>query len=197
MEYRERSATLLLGIAYDKSTLQIGHRISVDIDLFSDAPYGTLDFPALEAYLREQYTYVSRPVAGDIGLGSSYIIGQNPENAIKLDLYYTDAFIHDAKEIDGIRLATVEEITAMKLHVVQQKGRKKDFWDLHAIMDQFSIEQMLAFHEERYPFSNDRQQIIRNFTDFGMADDDFDPTCLLGKHWEIIRLEIAEAIAAL
>lgn len=29
-------------------SLQLGHRISVDIDLFTDRPYGSLDFDALE-----------------------------------------------------------------------------------------------------------------------------------------------------
>ena len=28
-------------------SLQVGHRMSVDIDLFSDAPYGSIDFACL------------------------------------------------------------------------------------------------------------------------------------------------------
>ncbi|NRT14911.1 hypothetical protein HNP99_001255 [Flavobacterium sp. 28A] len=33
-------------------SLQIGHRESIDIDLFSDADYGTLDFGSIENYLK-------------------------------------------------------------------------------------------------------------------------------------------------
>ena len=33
-------------------SLQLGHRISVDIDLFTDRPYGSLDFDALEEHLK-------------------------------------------------------------------------------------------------------------------------------------------------
>lgn len=33
-------------------SLQIGHRESIDIDLFSDADYGSLDFRAIEIYLK-------------------------------------------------------------------------------------------------------------------------------------------------
>lgn len=33
-------------------SLQIGHRESIDIDLFSDSEYGTLDFNAIENYLK-------------------------------------------------------------------------------------------------------------------------------------------------
>jgi predicted nucleotidyltransferase component of viral defense system len=31
-------------------------------------------------------------------------------------------------------MATVEEIIAMKLDVMQRGGRKKDFWDLHELL---------------------------------------------------------------
>lgn len=40
-------------------SLQLGHRLSVDLDLFTDAPYDSLDFQTLDRYLREQYPYVS------------------------------------------------------------------------------------------------------------------------------------------
>lgn len=39
-------------------SLQIGHRASIDIDLFSDLEYGTLDFDAIEKYLTESFKYV-------------------------------------------------------------------------------------------------------------------------------------------
>ncbi|UZJ63260.1 nucleotidyl transferase AbiEii/AbiGii toxin family protein [Sphingobacterium sp. KU25419] len=34
-------------------------------------------------------------------------------------------------------MATVEEIIAMKIDVVQRTGRKKDFWDIHALLSQY------------------------------------------------------------
>jgi hypothetical protein len=177
-------------------SLQMGHRLSVDLDLFTDVPYDSLDFHAIDSYLRKQYKYVSKPTSGPIAMGRSYILGNSPEDAIKIDLYYTDPFIRNHLTVDSIRLATLEEIIAMKLDVIQRQGRKKDFWDLHALLDQFSIEEMLRLHEERYPYSHDKNLIIKNFTNFSRADDDFDPICLLGKHWEIIKLEIAEIVSS-
>ncbi len=175
-------------------SLQLGHRLSVDLDFFTDAPYGSLDFEALDIYLRAYYKYVSKPTPGFVGMGRSYILGESQQEAVKVDLYYTDPFIRDLKKADGIRLATLEEITAMKLDVVQRRGRKKDFWDLHALLDQFSIEEMLSLHKERYPYSHDENLIRHNLTNFSLADDDFNPVCLLGKHWEIIKSEIAEIL---
>jgi hypothetical protein len=175
-------------------SLQIGHRVSVDIDLFTDAAYNTIDFHNLDHYLRRKYPYVSKPTPGPVGMGRSYFLGNSEYDAVKLDLYYTDSFIRDIVAFDSIRMASIEEIIAMKLDVIQRTGRKKDFWDLHSLLDKYSITQMLDLHRERYSFNHDAFTILNNLTDFSLADDDPDPVCLQGKHWEFIRLEIAEAI---
>jgi hypothetical protein len=36
---------------------------------------------------------------------------------------------------------------------------------------------MLELHEQRYPYSHERELILKNFTDFRLADEDFDPIC--------------------
>jgi hypothetical protein len=122
-------------------SLQLGHRISVDIDLFTDAPYNTIDFDKIDRHLRNRFKYVTTPISIPIGMGRSYFIGPSEAAAIKLDLYYTDPFIHPELVIERIRMATLEDIIAMKIDVVQRGGRKKDFWDLHEIMEQYTIPQ--------------------------------------------------------
>jgi len=101
-------------------------------------------------------------------------------------------FIQEFILIDGIRCATVEEIIAMKIDVISRVGRKKDFWDIHELKDDYSIGRMLALHKQRYPYTHDEDQIRRNFSNFQNADDDFDPICLQGKHWEIIKLDMID-----
>ena len=169
-----------------------GHRESVDIDLFSDAPYDSIDFSAIEAFLHKTYLYVDTNENKAVGIGKSYYIGNNKYDCVKLDLFYTDKFIQDINIIDGIRLATVEEIIAMKIDVISRGGRKKDFWDIHELKDNYSIEKMFAIHKQRYPYTHDGDQIRRYFVNFENADDDFDPICLKGKHWEIIKLDIID-----
>lgn len=116
------------------------------------------------------------------------------EHTIKLDLYYTDTFIKPYIEIDAIRMATVAEIIAMKIDVVQRGGRKKDFWDVHSLLPCYDISQMLDLHKQRYPYTHDRDLIIQNFTSFDQADEDFNPICLNGKHWEFIKDDFEEII---
>jgi len=91
-----------------------GHRESIDIDLFSDAPYDSIDFGAIYAFLCNTFSYVDTNDYKVVGPGKSYYIGNSGEDCVKLDLFYTDKFIQDIILIDGIRLATVEEIIAMK-----------------------------------------------------------------------------------
>lgn len=169
-----------------------GHRESVDIDLFTDAEYNSIDFKAIDSFLRKRFPYVDSLDYKIIGTGKSYYIGNNKDDCVKLDLYYTDKFIDEVLVIDGIRLASVEEIIAMKLDVISRGGRKKDFWDIHELIEDYSLPQMITLHEQRYPFSHDKNLIKKQFKDFSIADNDFEPNCLRGKHWEIIKLDIIE-----
>ncbi|WP_329806172.1 nucleotidyl transferase AbiEii/AbiGii toxin family protein [Flavobacterium facile] len=174
-------------------SLQIGHRESIDIDLFSDVEYGTLNFNEIENFLKNNFEYVDFldvPPA----MGKAYFIGEDKDNTVKLDIFYTDTYIQPFIEEDGIRMATIEEIIAMKVDVIQRGGRKKDFWDLHDLLDSYNITQMIEFHEQRYPYTHDKDLIIQNFTNFDQADDDFDPICYKGKYWEFIKEDFEEII---
>ena len=82
----------------------------------------------------------------------------------------------------------------MKIDVIQRGGRKKDFWDLHNLLDSYSINQMIELHEQRYLYTHDRNLIIQNFISFEQADDDFDPICYKGKYWEFIKEDFEEII---
>ncbi len=85
----------------------------------------------------------------------------------------------------------------MKIDVVSRGARKKDFGDLHELLDSYSIPQMIRLHEERYLYSHDPNEILRNFTNFETADNDFGPICLKGKYWELIKLDFVEALEKL
>ncbi|WP_240723510.1 nucleotidyl transferase AbiEii/AbiGii toxin family protein [Flavobacterium sp. GT3P67] len=87
-------------------------------------------------------------------------------------------------------MATVEEIIAMKVDVVSRDGRKKDFWDLHDLLPKYDISKMISLHKQRCEYTHDEAQILKNFTDFNSADEDFDPICLKGKYWEFIKEDI-------
>ncbi|TAK37390.1 MAG: nucleotidyl transferase AbiEii/AbiGii toxin family protein, partial [Saprospiraceae bacterium] len=94
--------------------------------------------------------------------------------------------------IENIRLASIEEIVAMKFDIISRGGRKKDFWDIHALIDLFQPEEMIGFFKKRYPFYDDLPHLKEMLLFFDKADEDWDPMCLLGKHWELIKLDLYE-----
>jgi len=178
-------------------SLQLGHRISVDIDLFTDAVYDSIDFKAIDQKLQKSFSILEMQNEGNSSFGKSYYLGNTKDSLVKLDLFYTDAFIYPVLDMDGIRMASLEEIAAMKLEVIGHNGRKKDFWDIHELIDTFTLEQMIAFHSERYPYSHTKEILINKLTDFQFADSDFDPKCLRGKYWELIKVDLEEFVVKL
>lgn len=172
-------------------SLQIGHRMSVDIDLFTAADYGSIDFKEIRSFLENKYPYCSSRNLDNVGFGTFFEVGNSKEDFVKIDLYYTDEFIFESVDKEGIRMASENEIIAMKLDVVLRGGRKKDFWDLHYYLDTVSIDEMILFYGQRYPY-NDGSTIKSQFINFESADTDFDPICLLDKSWELIKLDFFE-----
>lgn len=175
-------------------SLLLGHRISTDIDLFTDAENNTIDFDKIDKLFLDTFKYVDLGFGGNNSMGKSYFIGNNKTDSIKVDLFYTDPFVFPVLKMNGIRLSKLEEIIAMKLEIVGHNGRKKDFWDLHELMEKFSWNEMLKFYQQRYPNSYSREELIIKLTDFKEADSDLDPICLKNKYWELIKLDIEESI---
>jgi hypothetical protein len=175
-------------------SLQWGHRISVDIDLFTDAAYGTIDFDPIKKWIQEHYYTSGLEEISAMGTGVSCFAGPSADQLVKLDIYYTDPFIRPPVNREGLRLASQEDIIAMKLDIIGRGtgsgGRKKDFWDLHRARDYYSFGQMLSLYGERYPYGHRSDEIKKGLLDFSVADDDFEPVCLMGKHWELIKLDI-------
>ena len=91
-------------------------------------------------------------------------------------------------------MASIEEIAAMKMEVIGNGGRKKDFWDIHELFDYMTLEQMIALHAERYPFNHSKELLIDKIVDFKFADDNFNPICLKGKYWELIKNDFNDVV---
>ncbi|WP_321438143.1 nucleotidyl transferase AbiEii/AbiGii toxin family protein [uncultured Bacteroides sp.] len=175
-------------------SLQLGHRMSVDIDLFTDAEYGSINFDQIDIELQRKFPFIEMQYEGNNGFGKSYFIGKSKDDIVKTDLFYTDHFIRRAVVSDSIRMASIEDIVAMKMEIIGQNGRKKDFWDIHELMDVMSFKQMIELHTERYPYTYTPEELKVKLIDFQYADADFDPICLRGQYWELIKEDIEEEV---
>ena len=175
-------------------SLILGHRMSIDIDLFTDSEYGSIDFLEILEVLKVEFDYIDHNIWENKRMGNSCFIGSSTGESIKLDLFYTDPFVYPIISHDNIRLSSLEEIVAMKLDVIGRGGRKKDFWDIHALFDHFSLPEMLAFYSKRYPYNFSHGELIAQLVNFENADTDPDPNCLDGKYWELIKLDIEDNV---
>lgn len=135
-------------------SLQIGHRMSEDIDLFTSAEYGSIDFDSLDQFFRQNFQHVDTNEGLPVATGKSWYVGSTEKDSVKVDIYYTDAFIRPIDEAEGIRMASKEDIIAMKLETIGNKGRKKDFWDIHELHGDYTIAQMIELYLERYPYGH-------------------------------------------
>jgi predicted nucleotidyltransferase component of viral defense system len=179
--------------------LQRGHRISIDIDMFTNALYGEMNTDELKKALVEMFPYTENLERLDETLMVySLYVGNSRDDCIKLDICYDDDPIFPLVNIDGIRMVSEKDIAAMKLNcIAQNRQRKKDFWDIHDLMETYSIEDMVSFALKRYPWTLTLDKIINGFKKLPLLNDYTEIRCLKGKYWEFVVEDLMEQIPVL
>ena len=56
-------------------SLQLGHSISVDIDLFTDLPYDSIDFNEVDNLMLQHFPWVQMGYGGNNSMGKTYFVG--------------------------------------------------------------------------------------------------------------------------
>ncbi len=123
-------------------SLQIGHRESQDLDLFSVEPLETM---LVQQMLVDKYGFMPTVIAENTLIG--FIQG------VKIDvIYHPFPWLEAAIEEDGIRIATKTDIAAMKVHAIINSGKRpKDFVDIAFLSMYYSYNQIKALLLNRYP----------------------------------------------
>jgi hypothetical protein len=166
-------------------TLQLGHRNSIDIDLFS-----TKDFleSTIINFLRTKFTID--------------LVYNKPNsiiciiNVVKVDFIKHDyPIIEPIITEEGISMLSLQDICAMKLNDIQNSGQRlKDFIDIYFLLEHFSIKQMLEFYSKKYPIMNP-VIALRAITYFDDIDPNIDPPKLLTLlPLEKIKKRIVDAV---
>jgi hypothetical protein len=181
-----------------------GHRMSEDIDLFASEPYGSIDFKRIEETLQAKFPFFYNPEADIPALqalenhyGLKLSIGFTQDEPVKVDIInWGEPFLFPTQDIEGIRIATIEEIALMKMDAIARGGRKKDFWDILEILDEYSLTQLLELYASKYPY-HDVSKVVEGLDDFSIAEQVPDPICLKGKHWELVKKEMKQEVSKL
>ncbi len=157
--------------------LQIGHRISVDLDLFGQS--GPLQADSIRKTLAE---------LGEVeDLHESRSILTVKVNGIKVDLVnYQYDLLKDITVTDSIRMVSKQDIAAMKLGAIAGRGRKRDFIDLYFLMQHFTLREILGFYQQKYPDGNPFL-ILKSLTYFEDAEEESDLNLLIKVDWGKVK----------
>ena len=163
---------------------QIGHRISVDIDLFTDRHFESREvLDTLRKTMKVELN-MSRPN------GMQLII----EN-LKVDLYnWAVPFIGEHYISDGLRLASLKDIAAFKLDAITTRKTKKDYYDLYFLLDRFSLGEMISAYKKKYPYNSSKNVIVA-LSSPTTADNDEQPELLKPASWVEVKARLINEVA--
>jgi hypothetical protein len=124
-------------------SLQLGHRVSIDLDLFT-----TLEFD--ETKLIEELEKKFKETL--LVLSSSKNTINCVISDIKVDLLrHGYSYVEGIIVEEGIRMLALSDIAAMKLNAITGNGsRIKDFIDIYFLLEIFSLEQLFSFYKKKY-----------------------------------------------
>ena len=168
-------------------SLKYGHRISVDLDLFSTSKFDNIAIS--ESLFKTFKDSFKIRVSSNFGI-FGYI------DDVKVDIIrYPHPFIKPILEIEGIRMFSMEDIIAMKVQAVLGRGKKKDFWDIAELLKHFSIADFIKFHKEKFSTQNLFITVPQAITYFDDAEDSEDPISLKGQTWKSVKTDIQKKVS--
>lgn len=159
-------------------TLRLGHRISVDLDFFTQKE---LDEKVLLADLEQL------PDFKKDGLAWRTVWGKVSKTKFSL-FYYKYPLIEETDSFMGINILNLKDIAAMKIAAVGDRGTKRDFVDLFFLNKTFTLDQMLDFYDQKFSDLDEKlYHLIRSLDYFIDAENDPMPNMLIDVNWDEIK----------
>jgi hypothetical protein len=159
--------------------LQLGHRISVDLDFFTSQEFNETELSAKLTTLPEfvQDGTTKGTVWGEIGQTRFSMF------------YYKYPLLKQTVVFEGIQLASLADIAAMKIHAIEDRGTRRDFVDVYFLSKKYSLEEMLDFYQKKYAVLEDHlYSILRSLDYFEDAEQEQQmPQMLVNVGWEEVK----------
>lgn len=163
--------------------LQIGHRKSIDIDLFGKVEIDKLplsnlfaNFNSVEAIQKSKHINIFEI------------------NGVKVDFVnYSYPWLQDEIVINGIRLAHKVDIAAMKIAAITGRGSRKDFVDLYFLLKKMKLSDIISYYNQKY-FDASTYLAIKSLTYFEDADQDMELDMLVDVEWDEVKNSIQKEV---
>ena len=162
--------------------LHLGHRKSVDLDLFGhfDERVSIRSVILKDGHVAD---------GADGGTVQSLRV-----DGVKVDcVSYPYPWLKQPVVEDGIVLAAIQDIAAMKLSAAANRGRKKDFIDIAFLIDVIPLSEMFQFYQRKFSVS-EFSFALRGLTYFDDAEDDPMPEMLIPVTWEAVKRKIESTV---
>ncbi len=122
-------------------TAHLKHRVSRDLDFFTESPF---DIPSLSEALQAAGTFA--PTLAEEGT----LNGMFEDTKVQFLDASSQRLLKPTTEFGGVRLASLADVLATKLKVIQDRGALRDYFDLMVLDDHISIEEGLGLLVEKY-----------------------------------------------
>lgn len=164
--------------------LQIGHRKSIDIDLFGNLQ---VEYENLIDELKTIGEVV--PLKNSKNIHSLLI------NDIKVDIVnYEYKWLENKIIHENIYLASIQDIAAIKLNAIIGRGSKKDFIDLFFILKHYSLSEIFKFYDDKY-HDGSSFLVLKSLTYFEDAEIEEMPYMFSDVTWQTVKDNIKKAHA--
>lgn len=160
--------------------LQIGHRLSIDLDFFSP----TEDIPSIRAELENALNPLQAIHASSAWGNLIYIA-----HGVRMGFYgYGFPLVAPLVKTDGLRLASIEDIALMKLDAMLSRASRKDFYDLYFICQKIPLPEIFKQANVKYPSVRDfESQTTKRLVFFENAEQETDPVLLHEVKWGEVK----------
>ena len=90
---------------------------------------------------------------------------------------------------EGLRLASLADIAAMKINAIESRGTRRDFKDVYFLSKKYTLEEMLNFYQKKYSVLEDHlYSLLRSLDYFEDADQENQmPQMLSPVTWEKVK----------
>lgn len=159
--------------------LHLNQRFSFDLDFFAAEPFNP---EKILPKLKPLPKFQAQQVQADTILATA--------NSTKVSFFhYPYPLIRKPASLEGIAVASLEDIAAMKLWAIASRGTKRDFFDIYFIAQKISLARILSLYEEKYKnLASNRPHLLRSLTYFADAEGDPNPVTLDKEiTWETVR----------
>jgi hypothetical protein len=160
--------------------LQLGHRLSVDLDFFSP----TEDISTIRTQL-ENALAPFQPTLADSSWGNLVFLAKD----VRVGFYgYGYPMVAPLVDTEGIRLASIEDIALMKLDAILSRAARKDFYDIYFICKNVALRTVLDKAPQKHPSVRDfESQAVKRLIYFENADIETNPILLYNINWQDVK----------